>query len=315
MTSQLLKKPLPYLAILLAHLIWGANFVVAKVALTEFPTMTLAFLRFLLALLLILPFLLTTPTKARLIKFKHLPKLLLVGLMMTTFNIALFYEGLIRTSAIDASVLTLIVPIISVLGGWWFLKEQVYWINLLGIGLGLSGAIIIIGLPLLFISSEFNSVNLIGNLLIILSAITFVVGSILSRQLLQTYQPLVITTGTFLIGAVTFLLPATLEHLTNPNWVNSISILGLLGLLYITILSSVSAYFLLTLGLAKINVIQASLFQYVEPAVAATLAVYLLNERISFSFIIGTCLVVLGVYWGTLGKPEHHHPHYRHHRA
>lgn len=315
MTSQILRKPLPYLALALAHLIWGANFVVAKVTLIELPIMILAFLRFMLAFLLILPFLLSIPKKSRVMKFKDLPKMVTVGLMMTTFNITLFYEGLLRTSAINASVLTLIIPMVSVLAGWWFLKERIYWINLLGIGLGFLGAVIIIGIPLFFLSSEFSSSNLIGNLLIVASAITFVVGSILSRQLLQTYQPLVVTAATFAVGAVTFLLPAILEHLLSPNWTSSVSILGLLGLLYITILSSVSAYFLLTWGLAKIIVSQANLFQYLEPAIAATLAVYLLNERISFSFIIGTCLVILGVYWGTLGKPEHHHPLHRHHRA
>ena len=49
MTSQILKKPIPYLALILAHLIWGINFIVAKITLQEFPPMSLAFLRFALA--------------------------------------------------------------------------------------------------------------------------------------------------------------------------------------------------------------------------------------------------------------------------
>ena len=56
MTSQLWTKPLPYLALLAAHLIWAVNFVVAKVTLQEMPSMSLAFLRFFFAVILIAPF-------------------------------------------------------------------------------------------------------------------------------------------------------------------------------------------------------------------------------------------------------------------
>ncbi len=48
---------LPFLAIFVAHLIWGGNYVVVKLALNEFPVMSLAFLRFGLAIFLIVPFL------------------------------------------------------------------------------------------------------------------------------------------------------------------------------------------------------------------------------------------------------------------
>jgi len=73
MSSQILSKPLPYIALIIAHLIWGANFVVAKVTLEEFPPMSLAFLRFSIASLLLIPFLLTVKVsipnpKPRLIK-------------------------------------------------------------------------------------------------------------------------------------------------------------------------------------------------------------------------------------------------------
>lgn len=315
MASAIFKKPLPYLALLITHLIWGANFVVAKITLQEFPVMSLSFLRFALALVLILPFLFfeVEPSRRK-IHRKDLPKLLLVGLFLVTINITLFYEGLKRTSAIDSSVLTMVIPILSVLGGWWFLKEKVFWVNLLGILLGLLGTALVIGLPLLFVGN-FSTNGLVGNLLIILSSISFVIGAILSKEVLKTYHPLFVLTIMLLIGTLTFFIPAILDYYNNPNWIAHISIFGILGFLYIVILSTVSAMFLLEWGLSKINVVQANLFTYIEPAIAASLAAPLLGERISFSFIIGTCLVVLGVYWGTLGKPHHHHSQHKHHRT
>ncbi|MBI2021660.1 DMT family transporter [Candidatus Daviesbacteria bacterium] len=156
---------------------------------------------------------------------------------------------------------------------------------------------------------------MLGNLLILLSSASFVIGSILSKDLLKIYSPLVTTAFAFLVGAITFFIPAIFDYIQNPSWVLNLNVLGVLGLLYITILSSIVAFFLMVWGLSKTNVIQANLFQYIEPAIAATLAVPILGERISYSFIVGTCLVVLGTYWGSFGKPHHHHPHHKHHRT
>lgn len=313
MNLKIFKSPLPYLALLIAHLIWGANFVIVKVTLEEIPVMTMLFLRFFFAFLLLLPFLVVHEKKERRIKFEDITKFFLVGLLLIVFNNAFGYEGLNQTSAINASTLTLIIPILSVVGGWWFLKEKIYWINLMGVVAGLLGGLTLIGLPLIFIGG-FPYENLIGNMMILISGMFFVAGSIISRGLLKLYKPMVVTAGVFFVGAVSFFIPAVIDYINDPLWVQNITVLGILGMIYITIMSTICAYLLITWGLLRVGVIKTNLFHYIEPAIAATIAVPLLGERISYSFIIGTCLVVLGVYWGTLGKSEHHHTHNKHHR-
>jgi drug/metabolite transporter (DMT)-like permease len=311
-----LKKPklfLPYLALIFAQLIWGGSMVISKISLQEFPPNTLAFLRFTIALILLMPFF-TVITKKVKIKAEHIPKILLAGLTMITFNIFFLYQGLLLTTTINAAVLTLSLPILSVVAGWWFLKEKVYWINLLGILLGVFGAILIIGLPLLFVGNLTGSM-LLGNVMLILASASYVIGAIISKKLLKSYSSLFLTAAIFLVGALSFLPAAINDYIQNPLWFEKVTILGILGLLYLAILSSISAYFLYDYALEKVEVSKANLFQYIEPAIVATLAVPILGERISFSFIIGTCLIVLGVYWGTLGKLEHHHLHHKHHRV
>lgn len=304
MVSKFFTSPLPYIALILAHLIWGANFVVAKVTLQEFPPHTLAFLRFALASLFIAPFFLSFTKKTKIDK-KDLPKLILIGVLIITFNIGFFYAGLSRTTALNASTLTLIIPLLSVIGGWWFLKEKVYLINLLGITLGFLGALVIIGVPGLF-SGEFSSKTFLGNIFIILCSISWVAGAVISRQMLTKYPSLIITAIAFLVGVITFAIPASFEYIQNPGWPDQVSILGILGLGYITILSSISAYFLFEWALAKTSVIIADLFQYIEPIIAATLAILLLSERLSLEFLIGAVLIAAGVYLGTFAKEAHH---------
>lgn len=275
--------------------------------------MSLGFLRYGIACLLITPFLFNLEGKERKIKFEHLPKLILASLLIATINIVFFYSGLKRTGAIEASVLELSIPVISVIGGWWFLREKIFYANFIGIIISIIGAFSVVGVPLLFFGNFLPS-QFLGNILILGSAVSFVAGSIMFKNLLKIYHPLVITAFTFLISAIAFAIPALIEYLQNPNWILSLSILGIFGLIYITVLSTICAYFLFLWGINKISISHANLIQYIEPGVAAALAVPFLGERISFSFIIGTCLIVLGVYWGTLGKDEHHHIAHKHHR-
>lgn len=304
MSSQIFKTPLPYIALLLAHIIWGANFVVAKVTLQEFPPMSLAFLRFALASLFLAPFFFTQTKKVK-IDTKDLPKLIAIGIFMTSLNIAFFLEGIQRTTAINASVLTLVIPIFSVLCGWWFLKEKVLFINLLGIGIGLVGTLVIIGLPQI-LSGNYSPQTLTGNTLIILASLSWVIGATVSKSISGKYSSLVITAVSFMVSTIVLLIPAALEYINNPGWPTQVTFLGLLGLAYMTLLSSISAYFLFEWGLFQTSIIAADLFQYIEPLIATSLAIAVLGERISTSFIIGAIFIVVGLYIGTLAKQIHH---------
>ncbi len=267
--------------------------------------MSLIFLRFAFASIFLLPFFMSQKKKIKLAK-KDLPKLIAVGVFAITLNISLFFEGLKRTTAIDASMLSLTLPMFSVLFGWWFLKEKIYFVNLAGIFLGFLGALVIIGIPQIF-TGTISREAFFGNILIILASIAWVIGAIIAKPLLSKYSSLVVTGIIFVVGAITMSLPSAVEYFNNPAWMNQITILGLFGLTYMILLSSISAYFLFEWGLSKTSVIVADLFQYIEPFVATVLAVLILGERISHSFLFGAVLIAIGVFMGTLAKKEIHH--------
>lgn len=311
MVSSFISSPLPYIALLIAHLIWGANFVVAKITLEEFPPSSLALFRFAFASLLLAPFFFGHHKGVKIEK-KDFPKLILVGILMITLNITFFFEGIKRTTAINASVLTLVIPSISVLLGWIMLKEKIYLLNLLGILLGLIGAVVVIGLPEILLGN-FSPEVMLGNILIILACLVWVLGAVFSKELLKKYSSLTVTAVIFMVGTITFIIPALKEYLSDPSWPQQVTFLGFLGLLYMTFLSSVSAYFLFEWGLFKLGVIKADLLQYIEPFVASILAIFILGETLSPTFLAGTLLIGVGVYLGTLAKEIHHrHKFHRH---
>lgn len=310
--STIFHKYLPFLALLLAHAIWGANFVVAKVTLQEFPPNTLAFFRFAIASLLLTPFFLAESKKIK-IKLEHLPYLVGAGVTIITLNIAFFFAGIAKTTAINAATLTLIIPILSVILGWIFLKETIYFINIGGVILGLIGALIILGVPQI-LTGSFSSEAFLGNLLIIAASIAFVVGAILSKKMLKIYPSLIVTGIAFFVGFFTFSIPALNEYLHDPLWVNNVSMLGVFGLIYMALLSSVSAYFLYEWGLAKTSVSTADLFQYIEPLIATALAILILGEDLNTIYIFGAILIIIGLFLGTRSKEKHHkiHKYHRH---
>lgn len=277
---------------------------VAKVTLQEFPPMSLALLRFALASLFLAPFFLAQ-TKTVKIDKKDLPSLVGVGVFIIALNIAFFFEGIKRTSAIDASVLTLIIPIISVLIGWIYFKEKIYLVNLMGALSAFLGAAVVLGLPQ-FLTGTLSSQIVLGNGLIILASFSWVTGAVFSKKMLQKYPSLTVTAVAFMVGTVVMIIPAALEYVNNPSWPGEVTILGILGLTYMTLLSSISAYFLFEWSLAYLSLASSSLLQYIEPLVATVLAVLLLGEQITATFVIGSILIILGVHLGTLGRKPHH---------
>ncbi len=312
MSSQLIRKPLPYIALFIAYLIWGINFVVAKLTLEEIPPSSLAFLRFAIASLFLAPFFIAETKKVH-IKKEDLPSLIAAGVFIVTLNIIFFFEGIVRTTAINASVITLIIPMASVLAGWWFLKEKVYLVNLAGILIGLIGALIIIGVPDLILG-QYSLTALFGNFLIFLASLSFVVGSIFSRQMLKKYPSLTVTAIAFMVGTVTFFIPALREYFLDSTWPTRVGMVGIFGIFYMALLSSISAYLLFEWGLAKTNVNQAQLFHYIEPFIAGFFAVLILSEQITVPFIVGAICIGAGVFLGTLAK-EYHHTAHKYHRV
>ncbi len=299
-----LKISLPYLAVIISQLIWGINFIVAKLTLTIIPPMTLAFLRFFLASILFIPFVMVQKDSLKVNK-KDILRFLLVGIFMITFNISLFFIGLTKTTVTSASIITLVIPILSVLTGWTFLKERIYMVNLVGIVIGLIGALFLLELPSIAIGNSVDYISVLGDILIFLSSVSFVIGATLARPLLKKYTTLTLTFVIFIIGSITFAVPAVVEYQQNPSWISHITFFSIVGVIYTVLLSSITAYFLFEWALEKIGIIKADLFQYIQPLIATTLGVILLGEDLHYSYIIGGILIGLGSYWGTLGKEKH----------
>jgi len=302
------KRTLAYLSLLTTVAIWGIAGPVIKVTLHDLQPFTFLALRFFINTIVISPILFlylkrlkTQSTNHPIIQLSDIPRLFFLTLLGTTSTLALIFFGMDRTSALDATLISATAPLFIVIGGSLVcikgvvcLKETVTQWEKIGLTIALAGVGITILQPFLE-QGIFAKGNLLGNLLVFASNFTWAAFTLFAKEDFRRYTPFLITASSFIFGFFTFLPLALLE---NPNLLNTIYHLPLtacLGVLYMSLFSSVVAYFTYAWGVEKIEASKAALFLYLQPLFAAPFAYLWLGEKITPAFILGAAVIATGV--------------------
>lgn len=281
------ERKLAYLALLTTSVIWGLAPPIIKYTLGFVSPVAFLFYRFLLvSLILLIPLTLrlvkNRPTRRQLLDY------LFLGFLATPLNLILLFEGLKRTSATDASVISVISPILVVAGGAFFLKEKVERRERAGIVITLAGSLLTVFQPILE-NGLGSPQNLWGNFLVLFGVgiwATFTLGAKKHKDL----DPFILTSISFLLGAVLF-FPLFLlnEPAVPPPF-------SLPGILFMSVFGSLIAYFTYVWGLSKIEASEATIFTYLQPLFAVPLAALWLKEPLTPAFLAGALLIGLGVF-------------------
>lgn len=277
-----------YLALLTTSLIWGVASPVIKYTLNFVSPYTFLFYRFLIVSLL-----LAIPLTIRLRKIKLTLKncflYVALGFIGTPLTLLLLFSGMKRTAAVNASIISLFTPVVIVIGGVLFLNEKVTRNEKKGILLILLGAFLSIIEPLFQSGINFNQ-GILGNLLVFANTFSWAGFSLLRRKFGEKLDSLVLTASSFIVGLIV-LLPILAN---NPSGF-TLNQNAIPGILYMSILGSVIAYFTYIYGFSKIEASEATLFTYLEPVFAIPVSIMFLKEKISFLFIIGAVLILSGI--------------------
>ena len=237
---NLSKRRQAILALIIANLIWGAASPIFKWSLTSISPFILAFLRFFLASIILLPF---AYKEFKQIKLQLLPKIAIFTLLGVTFNISFYFLGLKLAPSINAAIIASIQPFILVLMGAWFLKENITRREVIAAVVSFLGILVIIIAPL--VSDGYKAeMFLIGNLFFLLATMGAIGHALVSKKVLNKDILLGVTFISFFIGSVTFLPFAFYEHLQNPMWYLNLGVPGYVGIVYGSVFSSALAYWL-----------------------------------------------------------------------
>lgn len=287
------KKNLAVLALIGSSIIWGIATPILKLTLTSIPPFTLAYLRFVIALIIVMPiFFLKGHWKK--IKPNDLRQIFLAGILGVALNIGLLFLGASFTSGVHISILMTTIPAFTVLAAAILLKEKIKLQVIIGMTISFVGTIIIIGQPLLEHQSQ-GKTAIIGDLLILGSVIAWALYTIINKEIAIKYQPLTVLPIIFLIGAITFLPLTLFEFWKNPFWINTISTVAIFGTIYYGLLCSIAAYFLFTWGLTYASASFAGIETYLIPLISLPASSIILKEKIDIFFIWGAILILAGL--------------------
>ncbi len=286
---------LPALALNL--LIASATFLVAKRTVAEFPPLTLALFRFVLATLVLWPVVrLLRPDKR--IAREDRGRIVLLGIVAAPLNQGLFLLGMKWTSASHGALMYALTPalvaiLLARVGG-----VRPRWIGILGIVVAFAGVLLL----LLQRGLHFDRNGALGDLLVAAAVVAWAVYLVAGRPLVRRYGPLVVTSEALLAGTLVY-LPIGLLSLPwfHPSHV---SITAWLGLLFLAWLTSGLNYVLWFWGLQYLKPATVAMITNLQPIVTAVMARLFLGELLPGGFIVSTALVLAGVWLTRTGTPE-----------
>lgn len=284
------------MALIGANIIWGASPPIFKWSLDVLPPFTFIFIRFLLAAVMLLPF---TLHKLK-VKRTDIPKVIALVFVGFILHIPTIFLGLTLAPSINVSIISSSAPIVLLIGSYFMLKERLKKKTLFGTMLGLAGILVIILMPV--IEQGFAG-ELIGNLLFVVSMISFALYTILMKEFKLPYSPLTLTFWIFALAAVSFFPLYLWESQGAPL---EIPAQGLIGILFGAIFTSIIAYMLFNFAVRHIHANEVGVFLYIDPIVTVLIAVPLLGEQITLTFLMGALLVFSGIFIAE-GR-LHYHP-------
>lgn len=271
-------------------LLWSTGWVVAKYATFVSEPLTFLSIRYVTAAILFTGFCLVTraswPRDARTVVHAVASGAFLHGIYLG----AVWWAIGAGVPAALSSIIAALQPLMTALAAPFFIGERLSGTQKLGLGLGFLGVLLAV-LPKFFGrgAAEIPSVAILINMLG-MAAVTY--GTIYQKQYLQHGDIRSIATLQY-VGAFIVTVPFAL-------WLESLHVdfgFTFVALLAWSVLGiSMSAILLLLYLLRRGQVSRAASLIYLVPPIAALQAAAIFGEELTVPMIVGTAIVVVGVY-------------------
>ncbi|OGH47538.1 MAG: hypothetical protein A3A51_03060 [Candidatus Levybacteria bacterium RIFCSPLOWO2_01_FULL_39_10] len=302
MFGSLSRIQLAIIALIFANIIWGAAFPIYKWTLEIVPPFIFTFIRFFGGALIVLPFV----YKSLRIQRSDIPKLILVSLIGISVQIPLLFFGLKLSPSINAPIIIASAPIILIISSVIFLNEKLKVKVLIGTLVSLLGVLAIILRP--FIESGGLTGSVLGNFLLFGATVCSVAQALILKRITANNDPLALVFWMFVIGIIP-IIPFALYETQTFNLLTQINLQAVIGLLYGIVFAAVIAHYLYAFGIKFVKASEVGIFSYVDPLATIVIAIPLLGEIITPTYILGAILVFLGIFIAE-GR-VHYHPFQR----
>lgn len=283
---------LGYLYALSATIIWSGNFIISRDLSGSIPPISLAFYRWVVAVMIFLPWALKPLMQQWQALKKNIGYLCISFLLgVTAFNTLIYFAGH-STSAINLSLIAITFPIFIIIISRFFFKELITFKKATGI------IIVVIGIILLITKGDLDRLlNLsfaIGDVWMLLASLIFAIYSLLLKQKPKNISIIAFQLSTFILGLI-FLLPFFIvESLSVPSFQFNSKII--ISIFYLGIFASLFAFLLWNKAITKIGPSKASLIYYTLPLFSSFWAYLFINETISMVHLYSAVLIIAGIF-------------------
>lgn len=275
----------------------GVNVAVGKIIVEEVPIFLFSEIRFLIALLFLVPMLLISQRPATKMQKSHWGYLVLQSFFgVFLFSVLMLY-GVRLTSATAAGIITSTVPAVIALLSFFFLKEKMSAPQAISICLAVLGILII---TFQMNSSTLESTSfLFGNVLVFGAVISEALFTIFAKKLSAVLTPIQMAAGVNMIGFILF-LPFSIKEAFTYNFID-LDLTVYLLIVYYAITASVLSFVLWYKGVANVSANLAGIFTGFIPITATFVGIVLLKEPFGLNQLIGIMCVLGAIYLGTRG--------------
>lgn len=279
--------PLAFLFPFSCMAIWAGNSIVSKLAVGVLSPAALAWSRWVVAAIILTPFLARRAWRERAMLKAGFYKLAMLALLGMVLNQTFGYYAAQTLGATEIGLMMGLTPLMTVMLSIWLLRERPTWGALLG------GIISIFGLTILLGQGDparmFTQGIHVGYVHMLLSAATYALYCVLLRR-----WDLGLSSWTLFYGQVLcsllFLTPFYL--LVDGHWPDS---RALWLILYAGIPTSALSPWLWMQGIALLGASRTAIFMNLLPVMTAGLAISWLGERLTSYHLIGGGMTLLGV--------------------
>jgi drug/metabolite transporter (DMT)-like permease len=289
---------MPYFLLLLVVLFWSGNFIVANGIQHNIPPISLSFLRWMVAFLILLPFTAKSVFRRQELLVKHWKLLAFLGMLGVTNFSTFLYLGLKSSTVTNTVLVNSFTPIFIVLILWALFKERITLLQLVGIMISLCGMIWIItrGNPAVLLTFQFVR----GDLWTLAASFSWALYTVLLKRYPPGLEPNSFLTVLILIGLV-FLSPLFIWEIYGQHSIR-LNFATVSGIIYLGIFASLLAYIFWNKAVNMVGAHRAGVFHYLIPVFSITLAFFIFDERFKSYHPPGIFFIFLGIYLTTRGN-------------
>lgn len=281
----------PHLALLGVQLFFGTLPVIGKYVLQTIPAFATVAFRIggaALAFGLLQAF---SKNGLRLEKKSHYWLFLLYSLLGVALNQILFVNGLARTSAVNTSLLAVLIPIFALLVSVALKLDNLTARKICGLIAAAVGVIYLIDPA----RASFSSDTTRGDLMIVVNCFFYASYIAVSKRLIQKYGALKSMAWLFLFGAI-FTVPVGAYSLSAVD-LQSVPAMTWLAVAAIIIFPTILAYYLNAWALARVAPSVVAIYIYLQPLIGFTSAVIFLNdEHFTARSVAAALLIFAGLF-------------------